>query len=55
MVVLLLTKHFFGVGWIKAIVIAVLAVIIAIVITAVQVLLGISLLESTFKGVIPGI
>ena len=55
LVVLLLIKHFFGVGWIKAIVIAVLAVIIAIVITAVLALLGIAFLGSTFKGLIPGV
>lgn len=54
-VILLLIKHFFGVGWIKALVIAVLAVIIAIIITAVLALIGLAFLGSAFKGLIPGI
>lgn len=54
-VVLLLIKHFFGVGWIKAVIIAILAVIIALVITAVLALLGFTFLGSEFKGLTPGI
>ena len=53
-VVLLLIKHFFGVGWIKAIVIAILAVIIAIIITALLALIGFAFLGSTLKGLVPG-
>ena len=54
-VVLLLIKHFFGVGWVKAIIIAVLAVIIAVIITAILALIGITFLSGTLKGLIPGI
>ena len=42
-VILLLIKHFFGVGWIKAIVIAVLAVVILIIVIFVLALLGLPL------------
>ena len=54
-VVLLLIRHFFGVGWVKAIIIAILAVIIAIIITAILALVGITFLSGTLKGLIPGI
>ena len=54
-VILLLIKHFFGVGWLKAIVIAVLAIIIAIIITAVLALIGLAFLGSSLKGLIPGV
>ncbi|HUO42094.1 MAG TPA: hypothetical protein VMU35_03890 [Methylomirabilota bacterium] len=54
-VVLLLIKHFFGVGWVKAVVIAVLAVIIAILIAAVLALIGFAFFGSALKGMIPGV
>ena len=54
-VILLLIKHFFGVGWVKAIVIAVLAVVILIVVIAVLALLGIAFAAAVLKGLIPGI
>jgi len=50
----LLIKHFFGVGWIKAVVIAVLAVIIAIVIALILGLLGFAFYGSMLKGMMPG-
>jgi len=54
LVVLLLIKHFFGVGWVKAVVIAILAVIIALVITTILAFIGLAFLGSSFKGLIPG-
>ena len=53
-VVLLLIRHFFGVGWVKAIIIAVLAVIIAVIITAILAMIGITFLSGTLKGLVPG-
>lgn len=54
-VVLLLIKHFFGVGWVKAAIIAILSVIIALVITAILALIGLTFLGSEFKGLMPGV
>ena len=54
-VILLLIKHFFGVGWIKAVVIAVLAVVILIVIVFVLALLGIAFAAAALKGLFPGV
>jgi hypothetical protein len=53
-VVLLLIKHFFGVGWIKAIVIAILAVIIGWIILTILAFI-IPGLGSAMKGLIPGV
>ena len=52
-IILLLIKHFFGVGWIKAVVIAILAVIILIIVLFVLALIGITVLNGIFPGV-PG-
>ena len=52
---LLLIRHFFSVGWVKAIVIAVLAVIIGIIITAVLAMIGLAFAASTIKGLMSGI
>jgi hypothetical protein len=56
-VVLLLIKHFFGVGWVKAIVIAVLALIIGIIITIllawVLALIGLAFLGTALRGLVP--
>jgi hypothetical protein len=56
-VVLLLIKHFFGVGWLRSIVIAVLAVIIGIIITIVLIvilpMIGLAFVASALKGLIP--
>ena len=54
-VILLLIKHFFGVGWLRAIVIAVLAVIIGIVITAILAMFGLAAASAALKGIIPGL
>jgi hypothetical protein len=54
-VILLLIKHFFGVGWIKAIVIAVLAWVILIVVIFVLALLGIVFASVALKGMFPGL
>ena len=54
-VILLLIKHFFGVGWLKAIVIAILAVVIAIIVTFVLALLGLAFAATALKGLIPGL
>jgi hypothetical protein len=53
-VILLLIKHFFGVGWVKAIVIAVLAAVIAVIIVFV---LGLLLPTAavTLNGLVPGV
>lgn len=50
-VILLLIKHFFGVGWIKAVVIAILAVIILIIVLFVLAAIGITVLGGMFPGV----
>jgi hypothetical protein len=55
LVILLLIKHFFGVGWVRAIVIAVLAVIIAIIVTAILAFLGFAFAAGAMKGIFPGI
>jgi len=47
-VILVLIKHFFGVGWLKAIVIAILAWIILIIVIFVLSLLGIFALKAMF-------
>ena len=52
-VILLLIKHFFGVGWLKAIVIAILAWIILIVVIFVLALLGIAFASVALKGMFP--
>ena len=54
-VILLLIKHFFGVGWIKAIVIAVLAWVILVVVIFVLALLGIVFASVALKGMFPGL
>lgn len=54
-VILLLIKHFFGVGWIKAIVIAILAWVILIVVIFVLALLGIAFASVALKGMFPGL
>jgi hypothetical protein len=50
----LLIKHFFGVGWLKAIVIAVLAVVILIIVVFVLALIGITFAAAALKGLFPG-
>lgn len=54
-VILLLIKHFFGVGWLKAIVIAVLAWVILIVVIFVLALIGIAFASGTLQGMFPGL
>jgi hypothetical protein len=54
-VILLLIKHFFSVGWLKAIVIAILAVVIAIIVTAVLAFLGLAFAAGAIKGIFPGL
>ena len=54
-VILLLIKHFFGVGWIKAVVIAVLAVVILIIVLFVLALLGIAFAVVALKGLFPSV
>lgn len=54
-VILLLIKHFFGVGWLKAIVIAVLAVVILAIVIIVLAYLGIAFAATALKGIMPGI
>lgn len=54
-IILLLIKHFFGVGWIKAIVIAILAVIILIIVIFVLALIGIAFAAGALKGLFPGV
>jgi hypothetical protein len=53
-VILLLIKHFFAVGWIKAIVIAILAVVIAIIVTIVLAAIGLAFAATALKGFMPG-
>jgi len=47
-IILLLIKHFFAVGWLKAIVIAILAVVIAIIVGAVLAAIGLGFVASAF-------
>lgn len=54
-VILLLIKHFFGVGWIKAIVIAILAVVILIIVLFVLALIGLAFAVTALKGLFPGL
>ena len=54
-IILLLIKHFFGVGWIKAVVIAILAVVILIVVIFVLALVGIAFAAAALKGLFPGV
>ena len=54
-IILLLIKHFFGVGWLKAIVIAVLAVVILIIVIFVLALIGIAFAAAALKGLFPGV
>ena len=54
-IILLLIKHFFGVGWLKAIVIAVLAVVLLIIVVFVLALVGIAFAAAALKGLFPGI
>jgi hypothetical protein len=54
-VILLLIKHFFGVGWIKTAVIAVLAVVLLIVVVFVLALLGIAFAVVALKGLFPSV
>jgi hypothetical protein len=50
-IILLLIKHFFGVGWLKAIVIAILAVVILIVVLFILALVGFTVLAGFFPGI----
>lgn len=54
-IILLLIKHFFAVGWLKAVVIAVLAIVIMIIVIFVLALLGIAFAAGALKGLFPGI
>jgi hypothetical protein len=54
-IILLLIKHFFGVGWIKAIVIAVLAIIILVIVIFVLALIGLAFAATALKGMFPGV
>ncbi|HUK49989.1 MAG TPA: hypothetical protein VLV18_03040 [Terriglobales bacterium] len=54
-IILLLIKHFFGVGWIKAIVIAILAVVILIIVIFVLALVGVAFAVAYLKGLFPGV
>ena len=54
-IILLLIKHFFAVGWIKAIIIAVLAVVLLIVVIFVLALLGIAFAATALHGLFPGV
>ncbi|MGD0175463.1 MAG: hypothetical protein ABSC50_01385 [Candidatus Bathyarchaeia archaeon] len=54
-IILLLIKHFFAVGWLKAIVIAILAVVIAIVVAFVLALVGLGFAAAALKGLLPGV
>jgi hypothetical protein len=49
-IILLLIKHFFGVGWIKAVVSAILAVVILIIVLFVLALIGLTVLQRFFPG-----
>jgi len=54
-IILLLIKHFFAVGWLKAIVIAILAVVIAIIVAFVLALIGLGFAAAALKGLLPGV
>lgn len=54
-IILLLIKHFFGVGWLKAIVIAILAAVIAFIVTIVLAAIGLAFAAAALKGLIPGL
>lgn len=54
-VIVLLIKHFFGVGWLKAVVIAILAVIIAVIVTVILALIGLGFAVTALKGMVPGL
>jgi hypothetical protein len=54
-IILLLIKHFFSVGWLKAIVIAVLAVVILAIVIIVLAYLGIAFAAGVLKGMMPRI
>ncbi|MGA8904467.1 MAG: hypothetical protein WB661_05595 [Candidatus Bathyarchaeia archaeon] len=54
-IILLLIKHFFAVGWIKAVVIAILAVVIAIVVAFILALVGLGFAAAALKGLLPGV
>jgi hypothetical protein len=54
-VILFLIKHFFGVGWIKAIVIAILAYVILIIVIFVLALVGVAFAAAYMKGLFPGL
>jgi hypothetical protein len=54
-IILLLIKHFFRVGWLKAVVIAVLAVVILIIVIFVLALIGIAFAAAALKGLFPGV
>ncbi len=54
-VILLLIKHFFGVGWIKAVVIAILAIVILVIVIFVLALIGVVFAVAALKGLFPGI
>jgi len=54
-IILLLIKHFFAVGWVKAVVIAILAVVIAIVVAFVLALIGLGFAAAALKGLLPGV
>jgi hypothetical protein len=47
-IILLLIKHFFAVGWLKAIVIAILAVVIAIIVGIILAAIGLGFVTSAF-------
>lgn len=54
-IILLLIKHFFGVGWLKAIVIAILAAVIAFIVTVILAAIGLAFAAAALKGLIPGL
>jgi len=54
-IILLLIKHFFGVGWLKAVVIAILAAVIAFIVTLVLAAVGLAFAAAALKGLIPGL
>jgi hypothetical protein len=54
-IILLLIKHFFAVGWVKAIVIAILAAVIAFVVTVILAAVGLAFAAAALKGLIPGL
>ena len=54
-VILVLIKHFFGVGWLKAIVIAILAWVILIVVIFVLAFVGIAFASGALRSMFPGL